>query len=66
MLSVYNFGAGRFGLNTLNIRDRLSDHPAAGRLLLNLLRFASRDIEKPLAPLSSDFDRQLEALGYKE
>jgi hypothetical protein len=66
MVSVYDFGAGRFVLNTLNIRDRLSDHPAAGRLLLNLLRFASRDIEKPLAPLPSDFARQLDALGYKE
>lgn len=66
MMSVYNLGAGRFVLNTLNIRDHLTTHPAAGRLLLNLLRDASCDTEKPPAPLPSDFDRQLDALGYKE
>jgi hypothetical protein len=65
MMSVYNLGAGRFVLNTLNIRNQLATHPAAGRLLLNLLRYASRDIEKPAAPLPADFDRQLDAMGYQ-
>lgn len=66
MMSVYTLGEGRFVLNTLNIRHQLTTHPAAGRLLLNLLRYASRDAEKPLAPLPSDFDQQLNALGYKQ
>ena len=65
-MSVYTLGEGRFVLNTLNIRHQLTTHPAAGRLLLNLLRYASRDAEKPLAPLPSDFDQQLNALGYKQ
>lgn len=66
MVSVYNLGAGRFVLNTLRIRENLASHPAAGRLLLNLLRYAARDTEKPITPLPPDFDRQLDALGYKE
>ena len=65
MMSVYTFGAGRFVLNTLNIRNQLTTHPAAGRLLLNMLRYASSEANKPLAPLPSDFDQQLDALNYK-
>ena len=66
MLAVYPLHAGRFVLNTLNLRDHLTTHPAAGHLLLNLLRYAARDTEKEAAPLPPDFDRQLDALGYKE
>jgi hypothetical protein len=66
MMSVYTLGAGRFVLNTLNIRNQLTTHPAAGHLLLNLLRYAARDAAKPPAPLPPDFDQQLDALGYKE
>ncbi len=65
MVSVYNLGAGSFVLNTLRIRENLASHPAAGRLLLNLLRYAARDTEKPPAPLPPGFDRQLDVLGYK-
>ena len=65
MVSVYTLGQGRFVLNTLNIRGLLNTHPAAGRLLLNLLRYAAKDVNKPLAPLPPDFDRQLDVLGYK-
>jgi hypothetical protein len=66
MVAVYNLGAGRFVLNTLHIRDNLQQHPVAGRLLVNLLRYAARDAGKPLAPLPRDFDAQLRALGYAE
>ena len=44
MVSVYPFGAGRFILNTLLIRENLGSHPAAERLLRNLLRSAARDL----------------------
>ena len=66
MVAVYDFGAGRFVLNTLHIRDHLAQHPVAGRLLVNLLRYAGRDAAKPLAPLPADFDAQLRAIGYAE
>ena len=42
MLAVYPYGAGRFILNTLAIRETLGTHPAAGRLLLNMIRYADR------------------------
>jgi hypothetical protein len=38
MVAVYRLDAGRFVLNTLRIRENLDRHPAADRLLLNMLR----------------------------
>jgi hypothetical protein len=64
MVAVYHLGAGRFVLNTLRIRENLPQHPVAGRLLVNLLRYAGRDAGQPIAPLPPDFDAQLRALGY--
>jgi len=40
-LAVYQSGAGRFILNTLLIRENLGTHPAAERLLRNLLNYAA-------------------------
>jgi hypothetical protein len=64
MMAVYRVGSGRFILNTLHIRDQLHQHPVASRLLVNLLRYAGRDVAQPLAPLPPDFDTQLQAFGY--
>lgn len=41
MLAVYESGDGRFILNTLLIRENLGVHPAAERLLRNLLNYAA-------------------------
>jgi hypothetical protein len=49
LLSVEKFGAGQCILNTLLIRENLGKNPAAERLLRNLLRYAARGLEKPLA-----------------
>ncbi|MFN8492632.1 MAG: glycoside hydrolase family 2 TIM barrel-domain containing protein [Caldilineaceae bacterium] len=38
LLATYHFGQGRLVLNTLRILENLEQHPAAGRLLLNLLQ----------------------------
>jgi hypothetical protein len=64
MVSVYRLGEGRFVLNTLRIREQLGRHPAAERLLRNMLRYAARDVEKPLAELPADFGARLKSLGY--
>ena len=56
MVAVYNLGEGRFVLNTLRIRENLGSHPAAERLLRNMLRYAARDLEKPVAELPPDQD----------
>jgi hypothetical protein len=63
LVAVYRFGAGEFILNSLLIRDHLGKVPQAERLLRNMLRFASRDTSKPLAPLPADFDTRLKELG---
>ena len=65
MVSVNDFGEGNFVLNTLLIRENLGTHPAAERLLRNLLRFAALEQKKPIAKLPDDFDAKLKAIGYK-
>ena len=52
MLAVYESGAGRFIVNTLLIRENLGTHPAAERLLRNLLNYAAG--ESRAASLRSD------------
>jgi len=64
LVAVYRVGAGRFVLNTLQIREHLGRHPAADRLLCNMLRYAARDAQRPPAELPPGFDGQLKAMGY--
>jgi hypothetical protein len=59
------FGNGRFILNTLRVRENLGKHPVADRLLLNLIRYAAQDRQRPLAELPADFEEQLSAMGYR-
>ena len=61
----YSFGEGRFFINTFPILENLNTHPAADRLLLNIVRYAQRDSHKPLAEAPSDFESRLDVLGYK-
>jgi hypothetical protein len=42
-LAIYKLDAGRIIVNTLLIRENLGAHPAADRLLLNLLRYAATE-----------------------
>lgn len=44
MLGEYPLGAGRFILNTFNLLDQVGTHPAADRLLLNLIHYAATRI----------------------
>ena len=46
---VHRLGAGRFILNTLAIRENLGRHPAAERLLRNMLAIAGAGAGEPLA-----------------
>jgi hypothetical protein len=65
MLSVNGFVSGKFILNTLLIQNNLGTHPAAERLLRNLINYAARDRKKPVEKLPPDFDIILENIGYK-
>jgi hypothetical protein len=42
LVSVHTVGQGRIVLNTLTLREHLGRHPAADRLLWNMLRYAGR------------------------
>jgi len=64
-MGVYRFGAGKFFFNSLRIREELGKDPVAELLLRNLLNYAARDLDEPLAELPADFDEQLKAIGYQ-
>jgi len=65
MASVHTLDAGRFVLNTLRIRENLGTHPAAERLLRNMLRYAAQKAVGPPAHLPPGFDRLLDEMGYR-
>ena len=52
-------------LNSLLIRENLGAHPAAERLLRNLINCAARDLKQPLASLPAGFDQRLQEFGYR-
>jgi len=66
LVAVHELGAGRFVLNTLAIRDQLGRHPAAERILRNMLRYAAKETNKPPAELPADFAQRLKDMGYAE
>jgi Glycosyl hydrolases family 2, sugar binding domain/Glycosyl hydrolases family 2/Glycosyl hydrolases family 2, TIM barrel domain len=57
-------GAGMFVVNTFPILENVDTHPAADRLLLNLIDYAAASTNEPLTPLPDDFDAQLAKIGY--
>ena len=65
LVAVYEFGAGRFVLNTLRLRENMASDPVAERLLRNLLRYAARERGQAVAELPADFGAQLTAIGYE-
>ncbi|MGA2259696.1 MAG: glycoside hydrolase family 2 TIM barrel-domain containing protein, partial [Thermoguttaceae bacterium] len=66
LVAVFPLGAGEFVLNSLHIRENLGHHPAADRLLLNMLRLAAGKTHQPLAQLPADFDIHLKRLKYRD
>jgi hypothetical protein len=64
LLGSYKFDEGAFFLNTFPILDQLDQNPAADRMLLNLIQYASRLADKPLAALPKEFDLKLKDIGY--
>lgn len=64
LLGGYRFGEGRFIINTFPLLDQVDKHPAADRLLLNLIRYAAGFVRQPPAELPAGFDSHLKAIGY--
>ena len=46
MLAAYSLGAGKILLNTFNLLDQVDKHPAADRLLLNLMAYAAEELSR--------------------
>ena len=46
LLAAYRHGAGQIILSTLHLVENLDAHPAADRLLLNLIRYAQRQVDQ--------------------
>jgi hypothetical protein len=57
-------GTGMFFLNAFPILENVDLHPAADRLLLNLINYAAGSIGEPMTPLPDNFDVQLKGIGY--
>lgn len=64
LLGTYGFGAGRFIVNTFPLLDQVGRHPAADRLLLNLVKYAAESGVGPLMELPGNFEEQLKKIGY--
>lgn len=64
LLASYKFGAGHFFINSFHVLENLDEHPAADRLLLNLIQYASGLTTGSAALLPSDFQTQLKTIGY--
>jgi len=64
LMGTYQFGEGHFMVNTFPLLEQLDKHPAADRLLLNLVAHAGSLAGKPLGTVPGDFKDQLRAIGY--
>ncbi len=65
MLGAYRFGAGRIVLNTFNVLEQVDKHPAADRLLLNLIAYGAESVEHPAAvPSPAQVAVILSGAGY--
>jgi hypothetical protein len=65
MLGSYRFAAGQFFVNTFPLLENIDTHPAADRLLLNLIQYAATSVQGPAGPLPADFDARLSEIAYK-
>jgi len=61
----YPFGAGRFLLNSLRVLENVDRHPAADRLLLNMVAYGATLTKAAAAPLPGNFDALLDAIDYR-
>ena len=56
-LGIWDFGSGKFIVNTLRIVENLGSDPAADRLFSNMLSFGSEDLVNPMTDIPVDFEK---------
>lgn len=64
LMGSYRFFEGRFLVNTFPVLDQIDRHPAADRMLLNLIQVTARKDTAPVAALPEDFDSRLREIGF--
>jgi hypothetical protein len=62
-IGLYRVGAGSFILNSFPLMQNLDKHPAADRLILNLIQYAKTQVNKQLESLPKDFNKTLKDLS---
>ncbi len=65
-IGVWDFFNGHFMVNTLNITGNLGKDPAADKLFLNMLDYASASMRKPVKKLPGNFQKHLAEIGFVE
>jgi hypothetical protein len=66
LLGSYNFGNGRFIVNTFPVLDYIDKHPVADRLLLNLIEHSATFTPGPSLTLPDNFPAMLREIGYAD
>ena len=66
LVGAYRLGQGWFVLNTLRILENLDRNPAADRLLLNMIRYATSLEDRLAVDATIDVEALFAALGYGE
>lgn len=64
-MGVWNFGQGKFIVNTLHVIENLGKDPAADKLFCNLLNYASENMNEPMGKLPNDYEQILKEIRYK-
>ncbi|MBN2295800.1 MAG: beta galactosidase jelly roll domain-containing protein [Pirellulales bacterium] len=62
LFAGYRFGNGWFYLNTFPLLENLDANPTADRMLINIIRYAQKDLGKPLTPFPADFNTWMSKL----
>ncbi len=62
-VASYPFAAGRFILNSLQILENLGEHPAADRIILNMIHYAAGFAQGPVKALPKNFNTLLKNIG---
>jgi hypothetical protein len=66
LLGAYKLGAGQFLVNTFSILENVDKHPAADRLLLNLIQYAAETTRESPTPPPANLSDLLRELGYAD
>jgi hypothetical protein len=64
-IAEYRLGAGSFIINTFLILGNLGSHPAADRLLLNMIAYGRRKCRGALVSTPMDLDTLLSTIAYR-